>query len=116
MPIKTNRKAVAALVAATFPGYKGRKFTVVPAVEVRFADLNWSGGTRAQYAATTLTGERCGDLDRYNTKAPWANPAEGAVAELPEGVVVVRHLISCGQDCGLTFYIRPADMPKELTN
>lgn len=113
-PIKVQRRQVETLVKATFPEYRGRKFKVVAAEKVGLYDLNWSGGTRNQYRACTVTGHSTGGSDRYNAMAPWNNPAEGAMLPVPIGCVVVRHGMFCGKDLGLTVYVNPADMPRLL--
>lgn len=117
MQTLTVRKAeVAPLVAATFPDYKGRKFRVQIAETVRLDDLNWSGGSRSQYRATTLTGEPIGTADRFNAMAPWdCNQIEGVTLPITPGACVVRHSIFCGQDTGLTITIHPTDAPRLLS-
>jgi hypothetical protein len=57
-----KRQDVAAIVNATFGDYRGRKIRVGAAEKVSICDLNWSGGTRSQYRACTLTGQRLGTL------------------------------------------------------
>lgn len=113
--IKAKRADVAALIAATFPEYRGRTYRVCPATRVRLDNLNWCGGSRSQYRACTLAGESVGSADKWNTVAPWVNKAEGAEFELPQGAVMVEHQIFCGKDMGLRFYIRPEDMPARIT-
>jgi hypothetical protein len=112
--LKVTRAQVAPLVRGTFPNYQGRKFRVEAAEAVTLADLNWSGGTRSQYRACTLTGEPTGGADRYNAMAPWANPAEGQRLPVPAGFAVVEHTQFCGKDLGLRIYLNPVDMPKLL--
>lgn len=116
MAIKAKISEVRPLVAATFPDYKGRKLSVEPAVSVTLYDLNWSGGSRNQYRTCTLSGEFIGSADKHNAKAPWVNFAEGQRVEIPPGCVVVKRCIFSGVDCGLTFYIRPDDMPGFITD
>lgn len=92
--IKVRKTEVAPLVVATFPDYKGRRFSVRVANQVRLDDLNWSDGTRSQYRACTLTGERLGSTDRYNAMAPWdRNQIEGQTLPLVPGAAVVKHTI-----------------------
>lgn len=112
--IKARRSEVAALVAATFPEYKGRKFAVEAAATVTLHDLNWSGGSRNQYRTCTVAGQKIGGADKWNAVAPWANIAEGKTLDIPQGAAVVKHAMFCGSDCGLTIYVHPADMPKWL--
>lgn len=49
--IKINKAQARAIVEATFPNYKGRKFSVEFAETITFCDTNWSGGTRNFYYA-----------------------------------------------------------------
>ena len=109
--IHIERAQVASLIAATFPDYTGRKFRVIASKLVTIMDLNWSGGSRSQYAGCTLDGMPTGNLAAWNQVAPWRNAAEGSQVEIPRGACVVKHSISCGKDVGLTFYVHPANMP-----
>jgi hypothetical protein len=112
--IPVQRKDVAAIVRATFPGYKGRKIRIVVQDSVTLIDLNWSGGTRCQYRACTLAGEPLGNTDRFAAMAPWVNPAEGITLPIAPGACVVEHSIFLGKDAGLRIYIHPSDRPALL--
>lgn len=112
--IFVERAQVAALVDATFPDYKGKKYRVVPLDSVTIMDLNWHGGTRSQYRGCTLAGERTGALDKWNAVAPWRNAAEGSQVEIPKGACLVKHSMFCGKDSGLTIYVHPDNMPGML--
>lgn len=113
MSIKARKSEISKLLAATFPEYTGRTFRVEPATTVTFWNLNWSGGTRSQFRACSVTGEKGGTMDRYNAAAPWNNPAEGKTIELPIGAVIAERA-DCGMRTEITFYINPADLPKLL--
>jgi hypothetical protein len=108
---KVTRKQVKAIIEQTYPDYNGRKFTVEAAERVTFYDTNWSGGTRSQYVAMT----RDGKTGTFTAPAPWVNRLEGQTVDLPEDVIIVKHSIFCGQDCGIRFYVHPNVMPKMLT-
>ena len=115
MAITAKRRDVAAIVAATFPEYAGRKFRVEPRTTWTLSNLNWDGGTRSQYRTCTVDGaQSLGRADRYNAQPPWANDAEGKVMPVPVGAVIVEHAMFCGKDAGLYIYVNPADMPKLL--
>lgn len=105
---------IAPLLAATFPQYKGRKFFVQAADAVRLDNLNWDGGSRNAYRAVTISGQRIGNGQAFNAAAPWENNAEGQIVPIPAGAVIAREGIYCGRECGITFYINPADMPRLL--
>lgn len=92
--LAVSRKQVAAIVAATFPEYRGRKISVVAAAGVLIHDLNWSYGSRNQYRACTLDGQSTGDLDP---------------ARIPLGVVVVCLTTSQGRGAGLTITVNEGD-------
>ena len=112
--MQVKKADIAPLLAATFPNYTGRKFTVKAAASVTLYDLNWSGGTRNQYHAATTAGKPIGNGQAFNAAAPWKNNAEGETITIPPGAIVAEHSIFCGKDCGITFYINPADMPRLL--
>jgi len=112
--IRVKRSEVEQIVNATFPEYRGRKIKIDASGSVTFTDLNWSGGTRSQYRACSLAGDKSGNMDPYNNAAPWANPAEGGIVSIPVGHCVVEHSICCGRDIGLIVHVHPQDMPKHL--
>lgn len=105
--IHVERAAVDAIARATFPAYAGKSFKIVARERVTISDLNWSGGTRSEYAAATLDGRKLGDMAVFNAAAPWDNRAEGKNVEIPPGACVVEHSQFCGRDMGLTIYVRP---------
>lgn len=110
--MKVSKKQIAPLLAATFPDYTGRKFFVQAAERVTLWDLNWCEGSRTQYRTATISGQTLNNRDTYNHVAPWANMAEGKEIPVPVGAIVASNTISQGRECGVTFYINPADMPR----
>jgi hypothetical protein len=112
--IFVEREQVAAIVAGTYPDYRGNKIRVIPAETVTFQNLNWQGGTRSQYRACDLSGGPLGSLDKWNQVHPRDNAAESSEIRLPEGAAIVEHSLDRGKDTGLRIYIRPADMPNLL--
>ncbi len=112
-PIKVRKDEVAPLIRATFPEYRGRTIRVEFRENVSLQDLNWSGGSRTQYRACTLSGEGLGSSAKYNAMAPWdSRQVEGQTVAVPPGACMVRHSYFCGKDVGLTITINPADAPK----
>jgi uncharacterized Fe-S cluster protein YjdI len=112
-PITVRKAEVAPIVAATFPEYRGKKFRVEFREQVCLLDLNWSGGSRSQYRACTLSGEALGSSAKYNAMAPWdSRQVEGQSVAVPQGACMVRHSHFCGKDTGITITINPADAPK----
>lgn len=112
--IQIARSLLEPLIRATFPEYAGKTCYVEVRETISFHDLNWSGGSRNQYRACTIDGKPTGSLDKFNQAAPWNNPAEGAKAQIPPGLVVVQHCLFCGKDLGLTFSYNAADFPHNL--
>ena len=103
------------LIKATFPDYRKRTLRIEPTTQVRFMDLNWSGGTRSEYRACTITGQSIENRVNMSGPAPWNNPFEGKIIDLPEGAVVVEGGYFCGKPRQLRVYVHPNDMPKMLT-
>ena len=113
MKIKT--KEVKDIVAATFPDYRKREVNIEARESVTFHDLNWSGGTKAEYRACHITGatnDRRLDMGR---PAPWNNPYEGLTVQIPLDCIVVEGGYFCGQERMLRLYVHPANMPKFIT-
>lgn len=108
--IKITSKQAKPIVNITFPDYKGRKFSVKFSPTVTFYDTNWSGGTCNKYAFVRSDGK----MATFAPPAPWMNPIEGATVDLPDDVLVVEHSYFCGQDCGITIYANPVNLPKWL--
>ncbi len=108
---KISRKQAEPIIKASFPTYRGRKIQVEFTDRVTFYNTNWSGGTRSQYVALKADGRQA----MLHAPAPWVNAAEGRTVELLPGVVVVKHTICCGEDCGLHIYAHPTFAPKWLT-
>lgn len=110
-----QHEEIARIVDEAFPSYRRQKVYINPTGNVTFHDLNWSGGTRSEYVALTLEGERCGDMSTANNMAPWANPVEGKSVDIPKGMCVVQGGYFCGKPSTLTLYINPADVGLSLT-
>ncbi len=110
--IKVKKAEIAALLKGSFPEYKGRKFYIVAAENIRLDNLNWDGGSRQSYRAVTLEGKAIGNGAAFNMPHPSDNKAEGSTVSIPPGAVVAKEAIYCGRECGITFYIHPADMPR----
>lgn len=109
-PITLTRKQAAKIIAATHPDYKGRKISLRFTETVTFMDTNWGGGTCNIYAAMNTEGI----TSTLRVPAPHLNLIEGATINLPANVLIVKHVIFCGTDCGLVIYSNPANAPKLL--
>ena len=113
-PIKLSTKDVKQIVNATFPDYR-RHFVYVEAREsVTMHDLNWGGGTRAQYRACTIDGRPLPNQYDMSAPAPWANRFEGMTVPVPVDCVIVEGGHFCGKVATLHINVNPANMPKFL--
>lgn len=109
--VKVTRREAAPIIAASFPGYRGRKIAVRFAERVTLYDVTWSGGTRNEYRV--LSAER--GVGRIWVGAPWdSRTPEGAVIPLDGSTIVVEHSEFCGSDMGLTIWAHPVLAPKLL--
>jgi hypothetical protein len=109
--MKVTKKEVAPIVAACFPEYKGRKFSIAAARTYALTNY-WDGGSRNYCVAYDLaTGKRADALS--STANPFRPEAHGVI-EIPAGVVIVEHSISCGKDVGICIYVRPENLAKLL--
>ena len=100
--------------AALRGAYDGRKFKAVVCESMTIpatAGL-WDNGSRETYQGLLLdTGKRFPLM--METEAPWSSRQEIEV-KLNGNNVIVKHVISCGHDMGLTFYIHPANTAQLL--
>lgn len=108
-------KEVKHIINATFPNYRKRDVTVWPKTQVTFRDLNWSGGTRAEYRACTIDGKPLDNKVDMSKDAPWNNPYEGLTVDLPVGAVIVEGGFFCGKASKLSIFVHPDNMPKFIT-
>lgn len=114
MPLYIDRSEVETIIGATFPGYTGKKVQVESSESVLVHSLNWTGGSRNEYAACSMQGVPTGNASAGNAAPPWRNPVEGQSVSVPQGFALVKHCMFCGKDLGLTIYVNPADMPRYL--
>ena len=108
--IKLNTKQARPVVQATFPEYKGRKFSIEFTTTVTMYDTNWGGGTRNVYKFVRSDG----NVASLPSFAPWNNPVEGKTVDLPENVMMVEHSDFCGHDMGIRIYAHPVWANKYL--
>ena len=112
--IKVPSKQLKSVIKATFPDYRKRTVIVKATTKVTFSDLNWSGGTRAEYKACTVHGEEVPIKYNMSAPAPWNNPFEGQTVDLPVDCVVVEGGYFCGKKRTLYIYIHPQNMPASI--
>lgn len=111
--MKINGKALKSIkhiANATFPEYKGRKYFVQPAEKApRELRSYWDEGSRTYYAFYNLDTNQ---VLPVHSNHPFFEPNQPSrLSGLPEHVVLVSRSISCGRECGITFY---GHMPKLL--
>ena len=99
-----------------YPDYRRRDVRIKPCTSVTFSDLNWSGGTRAEYALIRLDDKAVAHTSAWNQLAPWANPMEGTTVAMRPGFIVVRTGYACGKVAMLTIYVHPDNVAPLLTN
>ena len=94
-------------------GYTGKRFQAEPDETVTIpshAGL-WDGGSRNTYSAIELATGRAAAVSD-NMSAPWNADRQDKVIPLKSGFAIVKHVIFCGTDLGLTFYVYPSDISK----
>jgi len=104
-------KQVKNIINATFPDYRKRKVFIVPRKTVTFNGVNWSGGSRSEYRACSIDGQKQGKLVNMGQAAPWENPFEGMKVDLPLNTVIVEGGYFCGKKSTLCIYVNPENMP-----
>ena len=114
--MKSASKHYKAIIKATFPDYRKRSVNIEQADHVTLNDLNWSGGTKAEYRACSIDGRPLENKVELGTLAPWVNPYEGQTIPVPPGFVVVEGGHFCGHKRMLYITFNPADMSKQIAN
>lgn len=105
--MKVRKRDVAAVVAAAFPDYRGRRFRLHAAARIRLDSVHWDGGSRNEYVAVHLATGRAAPA---RVPAPWFVPSNGIEVDLPVGSLVVEHSVFCGKDAGITVHSHPANL------
>ncbi len=110
--IEIASKDLTPIIKATFPEYRKRKVIIKVTDKVKFYDLNWSGGTRAEYRACTVSGKPILNKVNMNAPAPWDNQYEGKEIDLPKDAVIVEGGYFCGKARTLYINVHPDNIPK----
>lgn len=103
-----RKKDVRFIVDDCFPEYRGRRFEISTNIPLK-VDQYWDGGTRSSWKFYELaTGRKYDVQDNH----PWfeSGRPRDLGGKLPTGVVLVRHLIFCGKDAGITIYANAGDL------
>ena len=106
-------------------GYTGRKFQVM-ASEHKHIVSYWDGGTRSYWAVLTM-GQGEGSTTQTNAIVEHGKPQlcmvgecggmgqpAGVDVEIDANTIVAEHVIFCGNDLGIRFYVNPARLPQYL--
>lgn len=98
---------VAEILRATYPQYRGRKVELAllsPSFVMDFMDSYWDGGSRTYYMAYDTVRKVAAPLSGVQ-HAPWdpQHPCHTRlrVSDIPDNVLVVKHQIFQGKDCGI---------------
>lgn len=103
-PDETTRR----IVAAAFPGYRGRKIQVVARAYPIDVRSSWSGGSRSTFVFVRLSDF---SVAQVPTQSAFDRKIEGAdAAPIPEGFVCAEHVIFCGKDLGVRIHVNPANL------
>jgi hypothetical protein len=97
----------------TIDGYNGKKFKAVVCTEMTVpitAGL-WQGGSREYFVAVDFDSGR---IIEFPNQHNFIQGRSEKQIELKPGFAVVEHVMSCGKDAGLTFYIHPDNASKML--
>ena len=112
--LEFKTKDLKPLVKATFPKYRKRKVYINVTSKITFYDVNWSGGTKAEYRACTVEGKPIKAKVNMGISAPWNNPFEGLQIDIPVGAVITESGYFCGHKRAITFHVHPDSLPKML--
>ena len=105
-------------------GYTGRKFEVIALERVHITSY-WDGGTRSYWAVLTVGQDAASspsmavttigkpELHVVGECGGMGQPA-GFTQEIDANTIVAQHVIFCGKDLGIRFYVNPARLPQYL--
>ena len=109
--LKLNTQQASPIVQATFPDYKGRKFSLEFTEKVWLHDLAWDGGSKNFYAGIKVDGT----VRHLKISNPWTcGGLEGKDIPLTPDAILVEHCYFCGHDLGIRIYAHPSLAPKLL--
>ena len=95
----------AKLARSAYPEYRGRKIRTAVRASYTMADY-WDGGSRYYVRAVELATGRIVDPSTFAQNP--MNRAAHATFQIPAGIALIEHAISCGTDCGLTVIVGAA--------
>lgn len=107
-----NDATMKELAAKAFD-YSGRKFKVCSRLNYSINNY-WDGGSK-EYCV--LVNRKTGEIHEPSNET--TNPFKVVAHqnfEIPAGYFIISREIIQGRDCGITFYVRPDEMPKDLAD
>lgn len=106
IPVTKSHPAVKAILAATFPEWRGRKVRIVATDGPFHFSPAWDGGSRDVVHVVRLAD---GAVGAYPCDAPWSDTAQAARdgVKVPPGLAIVMHSTFCGKDAGVSIYVAP---------
>lgn len=113
IPLSKSNKAVKAILAATFPEYKGRKVMAEVRPTMQMWDTGFGDGTKSVYKVIEAEADGV-YVQTSRPFSPCRKGDEGRTVELSETVFVVEHIIFCGKDYGIRIYVHPDLAPKMI--
>lgn len=100
-------QTTARIIAAAYPGYRGKKFRIEVCdypIDVR---SYWDGGSRDYFTFVNLSTLETAAMPAQSGFDPKIAGAEAVT--IPAGFACVRHSIFCGKDAGMTIMIGSAN-------
>lgn len=105
--LSRSMPGVKALLAATFPSYRGRTIKARTQETVDFFDSYWDGGSRTVYVLVNIESGQIMPL--RSLEAPWSATADQKRERrpLPKNALIAEHVVFCGRDLGVRFIVHP---------
>lgn len=104
--LKLNKKDIAEIVAAAYPEYRGRKFSLSFQKEYHMSDY-WSEGSRTYVTAIKLENNH---IQMSTPDAVALNPFKDQAHitfNIPKNAALVEHTYFCGKDLGIRIVVHP---------
>lgn len=103
---KTSHPQIVKIARHAFPMYTGRKFRLEYVARLDCSNESGAmggGGTQSDYRFVRLDNGAMLTVSPVGLGESWT----GRTAEMMEGLAAVEHSYFCGQDMGLTVYLKP---------
>ncbi len=107
---------IRAIIDATFPDYRGPHARVEVRATAEYHDyqLNWSGGSITYLKALRVAApDSTAGFNVVDLRTVWGS-GQGYKGAIPDDVMLVEHVISCGKDLGVRCIVSPGSqfMPR----